>query len=179
MPFGYIAEFSDTNGARPFQVIVLAQVSIVSMSLSSAPFQCCSRMPQQRSIGLYLRLIGREIEELNRLSNPVDPVHNALEKLSPYATTFRAVIHLDLNQWDSHVFLWGEARPVSFKGIDNEVAGFMRAAKRNVQLPTVLIQDAAGNTFLLGPHVMVESFKIPSGLSASRILTQTDRCLAI
>lgn len=44
-------------GCNPFQVILEAHESITSTSTNLAPFQCCSRMPQQRSMGLYLLLL--------------------------------------------------------------------------------------------------------------------------
>jgi len=43
-----------TTGCLPFQVMVLAYWITASTESSKAPFQCCSKIPQQRSIGLYL-----------------------------------------------------------------------------------------------------------------------------
>lgn len=42
------------EGSQAPPVIVAAQANAVWMVVSSAPFQWFSRIPQQRSIGLYL-----------------------------------------------------------------------------------------------------------------------------
>ena len=54
MPFWYTWRLSFTTGCRPFHVMLLAHSSIVCASMSFVPFQCCSKIPQHRSIGLYL-----------------------------------------------------------------------------------------------------------------------------
>jgi hypothetical protein len=54
IPFWYTCWLSSTTGRMPFRVIVLAHSSIVSASTNLVPFQCNSRMPQHRSMGLYL-----------------------------------------------------------------------------------------------------------------------------
>ena len=47
-----------TSGWTPFHLIVCANAITVSTLSSSAPFQCISKIPQQRSMGLYLLWYG-------------------------------------------------------------------------------------------------------------------------
>lgn len=53
-PFLYTVRLSSTTGLMPFHVMVFAHSSMVLVSTSLVPFQCCSNIPQQRSMGLYL-----------------------------------------------------------------------------------------------------------------------------
>ena len=53
-PVSYTRSSRCTIGATPRHVIVLAHRRTVSMDLSSVPFQWFSRIPQQRSMRLYL-----------------------------------------------------------------------------------------------------------------------------
>ena len=53
-PVGYVVVTSSTTGWTPFQGRVRANWSTASIESSNAPFQWVSRMPQQRSMGLYL-----------------------------------------------------------------------------------------------------------------------------
>src|SRR4051794_41963125 len=59
-PLLYSVSTSTTSGCPPFQVIVSAYPSTASTESSNSPFQCNSRMPQHRSIGLYLLWYGGE-----------------------------------------------------------------------------------------------------------------------
>jgi len=52
--FWYTFRLNSTIGCMPFQVILLAHSNIVSTSTNVVPFQCNSKMPQHRSMGLYL-----------------------------------------------------------------------------------------------------------------------------
>src|SRR2546425_10149550 len=61
-------------GCRPFQVILFAHSSIVSPSTNFVPFQCHSRMPQQRSMGFYFLWEGGEYSR--GIGLPM-PSHNA------------------------------------------------------------------------------------------------------
>src|SRR5215510_3064709 len=58
MPLLYTWRLSAPTGCSPFQVILLAHSSIVSASVSFVPFHCNSKIPQHRSIGLYLLWYG-------------------------------------------------------------------------------------------------------------------------
>ena len=53
-PRSYTVVVSRMIGRSPRQVIVPAHRSTSATDPNSVPFQCCSRIPQQRSIGLYL-----------------------------------------------------------------------------------------------------------------------------
>src|SRR6266849_3596146 len=54
-------------GGIAFHVIIRAHPKTVSTLSSKVPFQCASRMPQHRSMGLYLLWYGGE--ETNTISN--------------------------------------------------------------------------------------------------------------
>src|SRR6266704_7096480 len=54
IPFSYTLRLSSTTGCSPSQVILLAHPSIVSTSISFAPFHCNSKIPQHLSMGLSL-----------------------------------------------------------------------------------------------------------------------------
>src|SRR5713101_3573096 len=54
MPLSYTLRLSSTTGCSPFHVIFLAHPSIVYTSISFGPFHFNSKIPQQRSMGLYL-----------------------------------------------------------------------------------------------------------------------------
>ena len=45
--------------------------------------------------GIVLAVIGREVEEVNRLLDLINPFDYALEKLGPRSAAFRSVIHFD------------------------------------------------------------------------------------
>src|SRR6266704_1755273 len=51
MPLSYALRLSATTGCIPFQVIFFAHPSIVSASISFAPFHGNAKRPQHRSIG--------------------------------------------------------------------------------------------------------------------------------
>src|SRR3954449_6513927 len=53
-PVAYVVSTTLTTGGFPFQVIDRAKPNTASGESSRDPFQCISRMPQHRSIGLYL-----------------------------------------------------------------------------------------------------------------------------
>src|SRR5436305_12893519 len=57
-PRSYVLVTWRTSGCTFRHVIVAAHSKTSAIDESSAPFQCCSRMPQQRSIGLYLLWYG-------------------------------------------------------------------------------------------------------------------------
>src|SRR5262249_21009602 len=46
---------SSTIGDMPCHVILLAPSTLVSTSTNLVPFPCIAKMPQHRSIGLYVR----------------------------------------------------------------------------------------------------------------------------
>lgn len=47
--------------------------------------------------GVVLAVIGREVEEVDRLLDLIRPLDDALEKLGSYTTALRTAIHLDLD----------------------------------------------------------------------------------
>ena len=111
---------------------------------------------------------------MNLLTNGVGKLHHSLEKLSPYTTTFRTIVNFKLNQLALLLFLESQGVPPLLKGIDDEVTGFIGAAKANVQLPTIFVDNAARNIFFFAAHIMVIGFGIPSRLAATGIIANLD-----
>jgi hypothetical protein len=52
--FASVVVTTSTTGCRPFQVIDSVNRVTASTESGSAPFQCCSRLPHQRSTGVSL-----------------------------------------------------------------------------------------------------------------------------
>jgi hypothetical protein len=162
IPFSYVEVFNRIVGGRLFQVMLWAQASIVSTSVRQAPFQWCSRIPQHRTLRegkaynrIVFTVIRRKVQQLQRFSDAVHPVHQAIEKLGSHPATFGAIINFELNRWQC---LSGRGRqmfPPLFQHIDNEITRFVRSTEFNIEIPSVLIHEATGNALVLGTHVVV------------------------
>ena len=111
---------------------------------------------------------------MNRLTNGVGKLHHSLEKLSPHATTFRTIVNFELNQLALLLLLGSQCVPPLLKGIDDEVAGFIGAAKGNVQLPTIFVDNTTPNVLLGAPQIVVIGFGVPSRLAATGIIPNLD-----
>jgi len=116
---------------------------------------------------------------MNGFPNSIGKLHHPLQKLSSYPATFRSVIHFELNLLGRLLLDRAEAVPPLFEGIDNEITGFIRIAKTQVQCSSVFIHNAAGNVFLLAAHIMVTRLVVSSSFASSTILTQIDPSFAI
>jgi hypothetical protein len=117
--------------------------------------------------GIVFAVIGWLVEQLNGLANPVGKRHHPLEKLGANAAALWSIIDFELQQFSLLLLPGGQAFPPILYRIDNEITGFERTAKVDVQLPTILIDQTTGNVFLLTPHVMVTRLRIASRLSTA------------
>lgn len=64
-------------------------------------------------------------------------------------------------------------------GIDNEITGFVRTAKVDVQHPTILIDNATGNVFLCATHIMITRLVFCSGFATTSVIANIDSRLTI
>ena len=166
--------------------MLCAHASMVLTSTNLAPFQCCSRMPQHRTLRegkaynwIVLAVIRGRVEQTNGFPNRIGKLHHPLQKLSAYPTTFRPIIDFELDVLGRLLLAKGEAVPPLLHRINNKITGFIRTAKTQVQCSSVFIHNAAGNVFLLAAHIMVTRLVVSSSFAASTILTQIDSSFAI
>jgi hypothetical protein len=103
---------SETTGCVPFHVMVLAYWITASSESSKAPFQCCSRIPQHRSIGLYLTRIRRILRQADREVKALGKLHQTVHELGASAVALRAVIQVDDQGPDERKALFDHLPPV-------------------------------------------------------------------
>jgi hypothetical protein len=82
----------------PFHVIVAAHDRAVSMVLSRVPFQCCSRMPQQRSIRFVFAVERRKVDQFHFhfQSRAIAELDHTFHELSSAARNLGDVVQIDL-----------------------------------------------------------------------------------
>ena len=114
----------------------------------------CQNAPASLN-GIILPLVGRVIQELNRLADGSAACHHALPKLRASPTAFRAMIHFDLQP--SHRYLLGlfQCGPPGFKRIDDAITRFVGAAKGDVELATLFLQNATGDVLFFQAPVVI------------------------
>lgn len=116
---------------------------------------------------------------MNGFPDGIDKLHYPLQKLSAYPATFRSIIDFELDVLGRLLLAKGEAVPPLLHRIDNEITGFIRTAKTQVQHSSVFIHNAAGNVFLLAAHVVVTRLIVSSGFATSTVVTKVDPRFAI
>lgn len=116
---------------------------------------------------------------MNRRPSEISKGHHSIEKLSPYPAILWAVVDFDLDVLGGVLLLGGEGVPPLVETIDHKVTGFMRTAKVEVQLTTILVDNAEGGIGFVAPHIMVTRPVIPSSLPATRIWADFDRRFGI
>lgn len=129
--------------------------------------------------GIVLAMVGRIVEQLNGYANLVCKFDHAVEKLSANPTTLWSIIDFELQAFGQSLLLEGQATPPILKGIDDEITGFMRTAKVEMQLSTIFIHNPTRNVRFLASHIVVKCLRIASGLPATRILANVHRGFAI
>ena len=70
-------------------------------------------------------MVGRVIQQLDRLRDVVGKLHHTVQKLRAHAIAFWAVIHFDLEQLHRRLLWCLQRIPPRFEGIDNEITGFV------------------------------------------------------
>lgn len=116
---------------------------------------------------------------MNGFPNGIDKLHNPLQKLSAYPATFRSIIDFELDVLGGLLLAKGKAVPPLLQRIGNEITGFIRTAKTQVQRSSVFVHNATGNVFLFAAHVVVTRLIVSSGFATSTIVTQVDSRFAI
>lgn len=128
---------------------------------------------------VVLAVVRRIVEQLDWLADEVTKLHHAFEKLGANSTTFRSIIHFQLQEFSLPLLLESQFIPPILERIHNEITGLVRTTKVDVELSTVFIHDATRNILLLASQIMVTCLVIASGLSSSAILTNIDRSFTI
>ncbi len=80
--------------------MLLAYWITASSESSKAPFQCCSKIPQHRSIGLYAARVGRIIGQAYGEVVLLGKSHEALHELGTPTVTLRAIVQIDEKRLD-------------------------------------------------------------------------------
>lgn len=124
-------------------------------------------------------MVWRVVQELDRLSGMVGKIHHALEELGASPAAFRAVVRLDLYERKVIPFLWRHTFPPVMQVVHDKIAGLRRASERNIQLPAVFVHQSEWSVFFLAAHIMIRSFVVASGCSATRIFPDIHGGLAV
>jgi len=120
-------------------------------------------------------MIGRVIQQLERLADRIGKLHHAMEKLRPHTAAFRAVVHFDLHPIDRAVRRSAEPLPPRCQRIDDEIARLGGTAEGHIQLRRVFVDDPTRDIFFLAPEVMITGFVIATGLPPTRERAKLDR----
>ena len=132
--------------------------------LGSVPVQFSN--PPAPLDGIILAMVGGVIQPLNRLANGIAQRHHAMQKWRPPPTTFRAVIHGDLQPCHGHRLGLIQRSPPRFKGIHEAITRFGGAAKGHRHLPALFIHDPTRHVLLVQAPVVITRVVIPSGEAA-------------
>jgi len=124
-------------------------------------------------------VVGRIVQELDRLADVVGEFDHSLEKLRALAITFRTIIGFDLELGTLLVQFLGLAMPPVVEAIEDEVAGFSRTTEADVQLSTILVDYPKGDIFFLTAQIMVEGARIAPRLAPTRVVADVHGCFAV
>ena len=105
-------------------------------------------------------MVGRVIQQLNRLANGIAKLHHAILKLRAPPTALRAIVHFDLQPCQGPLLRFLQRRPPGLKRIDDEVTRLVGAAKGQAQLPVIFSHDPARNVFLLQAQIVIARLMI-------------------
>jgi len=100
-------------------------------------------------------VIGRVVQQLNRLTDDIAKRHHALQKLCAPPTAFWAVIHFDLQPRHGDLLTRIQGRPPRFERIDDEITRLIGTAKGDRELAARFIHDAARNVLFFQSQVMI------------------------
>jgi hypothetical protein len=116
---------------------------------------------------------------VNGFADAIDKLYHPLEKLGANAAAFGTIIDFELNLLDLLLLFQWKVIPPILKGIDNKITGFCKAAKHQVQLAAILIDNPTGNILLTRAKIMVTSSPITSGLTPTSEIPNVDRSFAV
>src|SRR4051812_12696804 len=124
---------------------------------------------------IVLAVIGRVIQQLERLADGIGKLHHAMEKLRPHTAAFRAVVHFDLHPIDLALLHGAEPLPPRRQRIDDEITRLEGTAEGPIELSRVFVDDPTRDIFFLAPQVMITGFVIATGLPPTRERANIDR----
>ena len=129
--------------------------------------------------GIVLAVVRRIVEHLDGPVDGVDKLNHPLQKLGAHSAAPGTIVGFDLDEDRLFPLPGSESVPPRLEGVDNEITGFMGAAKGDVHPSGVLIQDSKGNIFLIAPHVVVASLVVAPRFSPSGVIANIDRGFAV
>src|SRR5215510_4226505 len=168
-PFAYTVWLSLTIGCTPFPL----QHRLHIDQLGAIPMQF--HHPPTALNRIVLAVIGRVIQQLDRLADGVDKLHHAMEKLCPHTAAFRSIVHFDLYPPDRTLLRSAESLPPRHQCIDDKIARLRGTTEGHLQLRRVFIDDPTWNIFFFAPQVMITGLVITTGISPARKCTNIDR----
>ena len=131
------------------------------------PFQCSSKIPQQRSMGLYLLWSGGNTAA-GSASQVVGKLHHTVQKLGTHAIAFWAIVHCALEELHRRL-LWGLQRiPLRCEGSNNAITGLVGTAKQDAQVPCIFIDNSTRDILFLAPQIMITGVVIAPGAPTAR-----------
>ena len=142
------------------QVIVPAQSKATVMQWSNAPFQCRSKIPQQRSIGIVLAVVRRQVRQFDLYLMAVAEFYQTLQELRARTGDFRTIIEFDMESLYAGMDDFPLVPP-AFEAIGDEVAGFFGTTEEEPRLldryrPAIHLEYAERDQEGFGRHVMIE-----------------------
>lgn len=106
-------------------------------------------------------------------------LQHSVEKLRAPAVAFGSVVGFYLQNRKRTAFLWRLVFPPRVEAIHNEVAGLCGAIDGEVQLSSALFLHTKGSVFFLASHVVVIGLVIATCLTATAVIANVHRCLAV
>lgn len=100
-------------------------------------------------------VIGRGIQQLNRLANAIGKLHHAREKLRPAAITLGTILPVNLQQIGSGCVDIVYSIPPCFQRIHNEIPRFIGTPTGDTALARLFIHDPAWDIFFLQAQVVI------------------------
>jgi len=111
---------------------------------------------------------------LNGNANGVNHSDHAIEKLRSKAAIFGTVVEFELDKLGRKAFLWVKRMPPLGEGVDKEVAGFVGGAKSDMQLSSLLINNATRRVFLVTGHIMITGTVIATSRATAGEIADVD-----
>lgn len=128
---------------------------MVSTLAGRVPFQCFSKIPQQRSTGLYLLWVWWIVQKVDGFLNAVGEFHHPFEKPGSAPVAFRPVVGFDLKWSRVPFFIFGQAIVPIQQALHDKIAGFRGTPEHDAKTPVVFVHDAERGVFFGASHVVV------------------------
>src|SRR4029434_8450365 len=119
-------------------------------------------------------MVGRVIQQLNRLANGIAKLHHARQKFRAPPTTLPTIVPFYLQPCQGRRLPFPHRRPPGVKRIYDEVTRLVGAAKGQGHLPVIFIHDPARNVFLLQAQIVIARLIIAPREATTRDLADVD-----